>query len=529
MNGRARWGAASAVGVLGAIASASAGAQAIEHRRSPVPPPRITTTVSPKTRLRAITIDGAAPKLDLGLAPFIGQPLTPDLIHRVEAAIGRRLSDGQHTVTAAWTPAPDAAPGTLNLTTKRVRIGHVTTTGASPREAAYVAKRLGLTSGAVLDQPTLDLKLDSLNRYPYRQVAVTVSPTSDTTVAVTETPPWSFTAADKYAGGPHESWRRLTATATVGGLLGADSVTALQLTAAPDFFTRANPHPRIADAYLTWTKPTGTRGTLEASVDVGGQTFRFLPDVYWVSEVDGTADYRYLLTAPSGGHGESDIRAGVDFRHERVFHTQGGPVLSNTAAAFDELFAGYHRNDQAAAYQSDFDISLRLSPGGVDPGNSNAHVAAYSGGRMASARYGYLYATWDRTSDVGKTLQWHSLITAMAATSPLPYWDQMILGGHDYVRGYYMADFSCDDALIWRNEVSLKVARGPAPFILADIGAGRDIATHISRTLASFGAGVTLPLSKHTTFTVDAVRTLRPAPVTRSGATSVEFNLGVKF
>lgn len=537
---------ASVVGLLGAhalglLAAASAKAQAIEHPRSPVPPlpPAAALTLAQRLpahlTLRAVTIDGVTPQLDFGLSSFIGQPLTPDLVRRVEQTLNRRLGREHRAVTAALVSFD--ASGTLDFTLKRFTIGHVKTTGGTARDQAYAEHRLGLTPGARLDRPALNLALDSLNRYPFRQAAVTVTPTTansaEADVTLTPAPPWSFTAADKYAGGPHESWRRLTATATAGGVLGADSVTALQFTAAPDFFTRAHPHPAMADLNLTYTKPTGTRGTFEASFDVGGQTFHFAPDVYWVAEVDGTFGYRYLLTAASNGHGESDIRAGVDFRHERVFHSldshSGGPVLSNTAAAFDELFAGYHRDDASATVQSDFDIAFRLSTGGFEPGNRNGHVADYSGGRMTSARYAYTWLTWEHTAALGKTWQWHSQVIGMAATGPTPYWDQMILGGHDYVRGYFMPDFSCDDGLIWRNEVTLKTDKGPAPFIMADVGSGRDIASRMNRTLASFGAGVVVPLNKHATVTIDAARALRAGSITRAGATSIEGVLAFRF
>ncbi len=259
--------------------------------------------------LRGLRIEGVTfvPPDVLGL---VGHPITPELIAKIETRISRALSTAGRPVIARYEPAPDAASGVLTFGVRRFTVAHITTKGAPSRDARFIETRLGLSPGAAIDPGALAFNLDSLSRYPFRQVSVKVVPAPDTAQAdvaidVTETKPWSAFWGYKYSGAPHESWRRAFAGGGIGDLLGQDSVLSFQVTESPNGLVRSAHHPDLADANLTYTQPVDNRGIIEAGYELTGMNFKFPSDTYWLVESDGTLGYRYLLTGPATAGGKA--------------------------------------------------------------------------------------------------------------------------------------------------------------------------------------------------------------------------------
>ena len=493
----------------------------------------------PSLPLRGLRIDGDAqafvPHDVLGL---VGHPITPELIAKIETLISLDLSTDAWPVIARYEPTPDAASGVLTFGVRRFTVAKVTAKGAPPRDARFVETRLGVSPGAAVDPGALAFDLDSLNRYPFRQVSVKVSPApgtsqADVAVDITEAKPWSAFWGYKYSGGPHESWRRAYAGGSIGDLLGQDSVLSLQVTESPNALVRSAHHPDLSDADLTYTQPVDDRGIIEAGYELTGMNFKFPSDTYWLVESDGTLGYRYLLTGPAAAGGQSDVRAGIDLRHERVMDFESRGLVFNMTAEMNELYLGYHFNQARTSQQTDFDISLRLSPAVDMPGNTPSHFALYTSGRMKSARYGYVNFTLDETVGDASGTRWHTQLIGGGASGPLPYYDQAILGGQGNVRGYFLPDGSFDDALIWRNELKWTPKSGwlknLSPYWLADIGVGHDDQLKVTKTLASAGFGVAVPVAKTVSWNLDLVHALRHAAVTQAGNTVVETNLKVSY
>jgi hypothetical protein len=307
-------------------------------------------------------------------------------------------------------------------------------------------------------------------------------------------------------------------------------VLAFQATMSPDALVRSGRFPALADASLGYTKPIGGRWLVEAGYEATGMTYKQPTDTYWLDELDGVAGLRYLLTGPAAGWGQSDLRAGLDMRHERVQDFQGGErLVFDMTADMDELYLGYHINRARPAQQTDFDISLRLSPAVALPEDTAAHYDTYYSGRLKSARYGYLAFALDETLGQAAGLVWHSQLNGALASGPLPYYDQAIMGGQSNVRGYFLPDGSYDDALIWRNELKWPAFKNITPFVLGDIGIGHDDQLKITKTLASVGAGISVPLSRTVALSADIAHALRHAPVTAAGANIFEMNLKTSY
>jgi len=480
--------------------------------------------------LRGVHIDGDIARVPADVLGLIGQPITPQLVARIEARINHVLAAEGRTVTVRYEPSPAGDAGVLSFATRPFTVTGLTVRGGG----ADTAARLHLREGQPVDPAALAFRLENLNRYPFRQVDVTVAPAgranaSAVTVEIADTKPWTAYWGVKYAGGPHETWRRLYAGGSMGDVLGQDSVLSIQVTESPDALLRTRRHRQMADGAIAYSLPVGERGQVEAGYELTGMTFRFPPDIYWLVENDGTLGYRYFLTGPASGPGQSDVRIGLDLRHERTIDYQDDQPVFDAAAEINEVYLGYHFNQVRPDRQSDIDVALRLSPAVDMPGTKAAHYAAYTGGRMKSARYGYVLLAVDETVGPAAGAQWHSQVSAMAASGPVPYWDQMILGGQGNVRGYFMADGSFDDAVVWRNELRLPVKGALAPFVLADIAIGHDDQLKVTKTLASAGVGVNVKLSAAVSLTCDAAYALRHGPVTAAGTTVFEAVLKTSY
>jgi hemolysin activation/secretion protein len=532
---------ATALGVWALAGAARAATPVVERPDPPLRPPPSAGTVRYELRLPAkpaplkgVHIDGDKTTVPADVLRLIGQPITPQLVTRIESRINRALAaEGRQVTTVRYESAADDG-GVLTFGARSFVVGRLTIKGGTAADKTAVGARLGLRAGQAVDPAALAFDLENLNRYPFRQVDVKVGPApglSDVTVEVTPTRPWTAYWGVRYSGSPRLISRRLYAGGSVGGLLGRDSVVSVDVTESPDYLVRSRRHPRMADASVTYTLPVGRRGLIEAGIELTGMTFPAPPDTYWLVENDATLGYRYFLTGPATGRGQSDVRIGLDLRHERTIDYQNETVVFNAAADLNELYLGYHVSQSRPAWQNDIDLSLRLSPAVDMPGTRAAHYADYTGGRMISARYSYLTLAADETVGPATGAQWRTQVSAMLASGPIPYWDQLILGGQRNVRGYFLPDGSYDDAVIWRNE--FRFGKGPftaiAPFVLADIGYGRDAQTKDSETLASVGLGVSLKLSKAVTLVSDIAYTLSPGQRTAARTAVFEANLKTSY
>ncbi len=424
----------------------------------------------------------------------------------------------------------DAGTGALRFDVVDFTLGTVTASGGEA--GAQVARRLGLTPGAVVQGRELARDLSSLNRYPFRQVSAQFTPARtgeayDLTLNVTQQKPWQVYAGFKYSGSDVRSWRRYYAGGAVGNVFGRDSVLAFQSTASPDLVLHGAPHPNVVDSFVTYTLPVTRHGLIEASVEGdeinfvgGGETFR-------LQDMLGGLGYRLDLTAADGG--QRDIRGGVEARHERTILINDGSVTQSAIEVY-QLYAGYHLAGDRAGVHDDIDVVVHGSWGGINGGSSGRQAVVYSDGREKTSRYAYGLVTYEGDGKLGTRFTWHSQVMAQMASAALPYTEQLPVGGLAYVRGYKLYDGSFDHALIVRQEVGLAHAAGkPGAYMFVDAGEGRDIGLKRSMRLGSVGAGVKLPLKGESQITVFGVHTLGTGDVTQAGTDELEANLVFKY
>ena len=473
------------------------------------------------------------------LKPYLGQPLSRKLIAEIEAAIAKHYRDLNYPFVSLSTPEQEITGGVLQVRVIEFRTGKVSVQGAkSPAEAARLEHDVSLAPGQAIDARDLTYDLDWINRYPFRDVQAVFSPgamlgVSDLTLEAHEAKPWQAYVGYSNDGSPSTGFDRYFVGGAVGNLLGADSVLSAQTTVSRDII-EGDRDPHYKSTALNYTLPFGHNGQIEASYEVVDTFSPGDPFSVRLKDGEGALGYRFAVSDLYGDTGETDLRFGIEARHQTGITYFGGIAVFDTSVEVYQAYLGYHHMGKDALGTSTFDFALHLSPGGLDHGNSDQQAQLYSQGRQAGETYGYAAATYDRITVLPAGLFLKTDAIGQFSAVALPRTEQAGLGGSSLVRGYTLDDGAFDTALVLRDELHLPgfgVGRTAqvGPFLFADVGYGRDNYARQSTNLASAGAGAETHLTRYVSLNLTAACTLAPDHVTKAGNWLAHTNLSVAF
>lgn len=464
---------------------------------------------------------------------YFGRPLSRKLIAEIEAALARRYRDLNHPFVSLSTPEQEITGGVLQIRVVEFTAGKISVEGASGREAARLRRKVGLRSGQAIDARDLTYDLDWINRYPFRAVQAVFTPgdrlgVSDLNLAVRHSKPWQIYAGYSNDGSPTTSFDRYFVGGAIGGVFGADSILSVQSTASRDALQGAG-DPHYKSSALSYTLPVGRRGQIEASADAV-ETFQpGNPFSVRLRAVEGVLGYRFAVSDLYGDRGATDLRFGIEARHQTGITYFGTLDIYNTSIETYQLYLGYHHSGRSL-----LDLTLHMSPGGINRGDSDAQAILYSQGRQKGATYSYLNGAYTRVTPVGRTLALSTQVIGQFAAVALPRTEQAGLGGASLVRGYTLDNGAFDTALVVRNELRGAAGHwGPdsqvTPRLFVDAGYGRDNAARETRGVASAGAGAEVRLNRNVAVTIDAACALAPDHATRTGSWLGHVNMNLAF
>ena len=203
------------------------------------------------------------------LAPYLGRPMSRQLIAQVGTALAQYYRSANYPFVAFSAPEQDITNGVLQLRAIEFVAGDITTKGTSRHGAAFIASHVDLKSGEAVNSRDLTYDITWLNRYPFRQVQPVLSPgktlgQTDLMLAATETAPFTLYAGYSNSGSPELGTDRYDVGGSIGGLLGPESLLAYQA-AGSDKGTEA--HPKYISQALTYVLPTGLHKQLEITAD----------------------------------------------------------------------------------------------------------------------------------------------------------------------------------------------------------------------------------------------------------------------
>jgi hemolysin activation/secretion protein len=490
--------------------------------------------------------DAAPTAIEAALGAYLGQPLTPDLIVRMQGAVARVWREAGYPFVSVTVPPQEITSGVLSLRVVEFHAGQVHVEGGSALER-NLPPAIRLAPGQRIDAGAVEEDLDWLNRNPYRRVEGVFAPgdetgSSDFTLKVTRDKPWSVfgsyanagseaTGRDRWSVGggawiPDLNDMTLSYRFTRSGEIWHDGdLTSLDLS-RPGYLSHA---ARID--IPTWSRQALSIAPnyVETNELVSGTPFSFNNTTFELPIL-----YRTAISNIFPGRYLGDLYFGGEPKWLSRKTRFAGIEVGRADAGLVNLVVGWSHQFTDPYGRTGMDLRLKANPGGITGNNTAADWSAFTGGRVSD--HTYVYAAFDvsRFTTLPYGLGWASTASGQIATQVLPDTERLGLGGYYAVRGYDGDDASADTGLFWRNELRLPtlsplanmgIADSLSPFALLDLGVGRDNAARIGTSLAGAGFGLEYAIGRNVNLGVVAALALTEAGATHSGDWSVNADL----
>jgi len=475
------------------------------------------------------------------LAPFVDQPLSRKLIAEVQAAVAAAYREAGRPFVSVTLPPQEVSAGVLQLRVILFKVAGIKVTGA-PRES-YPPSRIRLVPGQEIDARKLETDLDWANRNPFRQVEAVFGPgkdlgLTDVNIQVTDRKPWQVYAGYANSGTILTDRNRYYVGAS--GAPSADILASYQLTGSGNFwmddglFSRPDDAKYVSQAGRLLT-PLGLRTGLEVVGDHvltnerPNNLFRIKTQTSQASAIVRTALGDLL---PATG----DLLGGVELKHQlRTTIFDGTPVAEGSADVA-QLVVGWNGRWSDHLGANTLDVRLKSNPGGILTGNNSAAWSAFTNGRVTDVRTDLVTLEYSRLTPLPKGMSLKSEVSVLASSKPLPDTERIGLGGIHAVRGYVTEDGAVDRAVVLRNSLYVSLPGMPswmpgtlAPFLLADVGWGRDLYFRRDSTLSSVGAGFDFAAGTNFTSKLMAARAMTDGLHTPAGSWRVSLQASVSY
>jgi hemolysin activation/secretion protein len=473
------------------------------------------------------------------LMPFLGQPLSRKLIAEIQAAVMTVYREGGRPFVSVSLPPQELTAGVLQLRVIPFKVGQVKVAGTAPEN--FRSDRLRVAPGQAIDTKALESDLDWANRNPFRRVEAVFGPgkdlaATDVTIQVTDRHPWQVYAAYANSGTRLADRNRYSVGAVAAPI--GDIVASYQLTGSANLWVDNSGFSDVGKArYYSHAGrvlvPLGLRSSLEVVGD-DVQTNEQPVDLFRIrtrtSQVaalvrSDVAD----LVRPFFG----DLIGGVELKQQQRRMFFDGTDVAQGQAGVAQAVIGWSGRWPDALGSNVLDVRLKSNPGGIIAGNTADNWNLFSNGRVADVRTTFATAEYNRATPLPMGLSLKTDVSGLISSQPLPDTERIALGGAQGVRGYVTEDGVVDQALVVRNSLALPAPSwlpgAMVPFVLGDVGWGRDIFTRRDQTLAAIGAG--LDYSVGTTFTsnLTAAMALRDGLDTPAKAWRISLRVSMSY
>ncbi|OCK55334.1 ShlB/FhaC/HecB family hemolysin secretion/activation protein [Bradyrhizobium sp. LMTR 3] len=503
-------------------------------------------SVKPRSGASGIDVDQAsgidAAAVREPLTPFLDRPLSRKLIAEVQAAVAAAYREAGRPFVSVTLPPQEVSSGVLQLRVILFKVAGIKVTGAAPE--SYPQSRIRLVPGQEIDARKLETDLDWANRNPFRQVEAVFGPgkdlgMTDVNIQVTDRKPWQVYAGYANSGTLLTERNRYY----VGGSAApsADIFASYQLTGSSNFwvddglFSRPDDAKYVSQAGRLLT-PLGLRTSLEVVGDHvltnerPNNLFRIKTQTSQASAIVRTA--LSDLLPPAAG----DLLGGVELKHQLRTTIFDGTRVAEGSADVAQLVVGWNGRWSDNLGTNNLDIRFKSNPGAILSGNNSQAWSAFTNGRVTDVQTNFVTLEFGRVTPLPKGLSLKSEVSVLASSKPLPDTERIALGGMSAVRGYVTEDGVVDQALILRNSLYASIPSMLswmpgmlAPFLLADVGWGRDLFFRRDTTLSSIGAGFDFAAGSNFNSKLLAARALTDGLHSRAGAWRVSLQASVSY
>ena len=476
------------------------------------------------------------------LTPLVDRPLSRKLIAEVQAVVAAAYREAGRPFVSVTLPPQEVSAGVLQLRVILFKVGGIKMTGAANEN--YPPSRIRLVPGQEIDARRLETDLDWANRNPFRQVEAVFGPgkdlgLTDVNIQVTDRKPWQVYAGYTNSGTILTDRNRYYVGAS--GAPSADIFASYQLTGSGNFwmddglFSRPDDAKYVSQAGRLLT-PLGLRTGLEVVGDHvltnerPNNLFRIKTQTSQASVIVRTA-LSDLLPPATG-----DLLGGVELKHQLRATIFDGTPVGEGSADVAQLVVGWNGRWSDHLGSNTLDVRLKSNPGGILTGNNSAAWSAFTNGRVTDVRTNLITLEFGRVTPLPNGLSLKSEVSMLASSKPLPDTERIGLGGIHAVRGYVTEDGAVDQALIVRNSLYVPTSGMPswmpgtlAPFLLADMGWGRNLFSRRDSMLSSVGAGLDFAAGTNFNSKLLAARAMTDGLHTPAGSWRVSLQASVSY
>lgn len=476
------------------------------------------------------------------LSPFLDRPLSRKLIAEVQASVAAVYREAGRPFVSVTLPPQEVSTGVLQLRVIVFKVAGINVKGAAAEN--YPSDRIRLVPGQEIDARKLETDLDWANRNPFRQVEAVFGPgkdlgMTDATIQVTDRRPWQVFAGYANSGTLLTDRYRYYVGGTAA--LSNDVVASYQLTGSGDFWVNDGLFNAPGEArYLSQAgrllTPLGLRTSLEVVGDHiqtnerPNNLFRIKTETSQASAVVRTA--LSDLLPPTFG----DLLGGVELKSQLRTTIFDGVAVGEGKAEVAQVVIGWNGRWSDALGTNNLDVRLKSNPGGILSGNSSPAWTSFTNGRVTDVHTNFVTLEYVRLTPLPMSLSLKSEVSVLASSKPLPDTDRIGLGGIQAVRGYVTEDGVIDQGVILRNTLYVPTPGLPAwipgtlaPFLLADLGWGRDLYFRRDSTLSSVGAGFDFVAAPNFSSRLLAARALTDGLYSPAGSWRVAVQASVTY
>jgi hemolysin activation/secretion protein len=408
----------------------------------------------------------AGPDFHAVIKPFIGQPITIDLVNRLGVAITDYAKVHDRLIAKVTLPATQQiATGVLRLIVVVGRYNELSFRGNRWFSRELLEQRLGIKPGDEVRLSTLEEAVNWVNTNPFRQVKVLINDLphnpgkADLVIGVEDRRPIRLAFAFSDSGNEIIGENQYTASIQFGNLWRRDHQGSYHFVTSDDV--------RVYQAHaFDYRVPLHWRHFIQISGNYILTNPVFAGGLFQQKGKTLVADVRYAIPL-QGGNNPRELYFGVDFKQSNNTldwdpYINPVRVLDTTTDTF-QAFAGFSaiRRDERGAWM--FGANLRASPGNLNSRNSDANLQNARSG--ASSTYVYGTLALQRLQKLGES-GWEVFGRGVmqAASNNLLASEQLAIGGLGTVRGFDPNLYAAEQGFVFGVDLMTPAWKQKLPF-----------------------------------------------------------------
>ncbi len=388
--------------------------------------------------------------------PFLGKPVSLDMLHELETTVRKYLQASGHAFTRVYVPPQDITGGHVQvMVIEAVADSTVEVAGAKhfPPEAYRAAIRQ--KPGQPIDQTRFDEDIAWLNRNPYRhvQAMAAAGPSADTTrlgLRVTDENPWNLTLGADNTGTQTTGQYRQSASMQWGNAFGRGDLF--------DFGYSQDPGMNHFKSYnSSYVMALPWRDVLTFS-GAWSQINPIMPQPFSQTGTSWQYGARYEIPLGQGSNrGQNSLAFTYDYKYTNNNLLFTSTPVTNNAADIIQFGAVYSALTSLAGGSAAWDATIYVSPGNLSQHNKDASFDLLRAG--AKAEYTYEKFSAHYVHPLIANLRYSLAATVQLTNARLLGSEQLSGGGSSAVRGYRELSAFGDSGEIALNEIHLPPTR----------------------------------------------------------------------